>query len=155
ATALLAFDPNILASGGLVMMDMAITFAFLFAVFAYYLYFRRRSWGYLALAGVATGVALVAKNSGILVLPVLFLLALSDPLFCSGAEQPRWRNAARNLGRAVLICAIALLVLWTAYGLHFSTAPSAHPHSQDDDYWASHGSSSDMAAVLRDWHILP
>ena len=151
ATVVLAFDPNILASGGLVMTDMAITFAFPFAVYTYYLYFRDRSRRGLVLAGVATGLVLVAKNSGVVVLPVLLLLALSEHFVCSDRKRQRWRSAVINLGGAVLICAIALGVLWTVYGLHFG----ARRYLENDDYWASRAPSSAMVATLHDWHMLP
>ena len=151
ATVLLAFDPNILSCSGLVLTDMAVTFAFPFAVYAYYLYFKDRSRGHLALAGVATGVALVAKNSGIVILPVLFLLALSDPFVRSDDKAARWQSAMKNLGRAALICVIAAGVIWTVYGLRFS----ARPHLGYDDYWAASAPSSDLIASLHDWHLLP
>jgi hypothetical protein len=156
ATTLLAFDPNILASSGLVMTDMAVTFAFPFAIYAYYLYFGDGSFGYgwgwkLALAGVATGTALTAKNSGIVVLPVLLLLAVGDVFVRSDAGPTRVRGAMRNLGGAALICAIAVGVVWMVYGLQFS----ARPHSDSDDYWVAVPSSSEVLATAHDWHLLP
>ena len=151
ATALLAFDPNVLASSGVVMTDMAVTFAFPFAAYAYYLYFKDRSRWCLVLAGVATGIALVAKNSGILVLPVLFLLAISDPFVGYDDKAARWRSVMKNLGGAALICAIAAGVLWTVYGWQFS----ARPIFGTDEYWAASAPSSGLVRTLHDWSLLP
>jgi hypothetical protein len=151
AAALLAFDPNILASSGLVMTDMAVTFAYPFAVYTYYLYFRDRSRSRLVPAGVATGIALVAKNSGVVALPVLLLLALTDPFVLSVEKRTRLRSAISNLGGAMLICAIALGVLWAVYGLQFS----ARPHTDSDEYWAALPPPSDVVATLHDLNLLP
>ena len=65
ALALFVFDPNFLAHGTLVTTDAGSALFFLAAVFAFYRYCKSPTWLRLFLAGLATGLAFVAKFSGV------------------------------------------------------------------------------------------
>lgn len=150
ATTLLACEPNVLAHGALVTTDMVVTFAFLFAVYAYYRYLTGRSSQFLLLSGLATGLALAAKHSGVVVIPVLAVLATLDALLQSDERRARWRNVLLNMGGAALICAIAVGVLWVVYGFHFSARPG------DTAYWTSlQSNASGLLSILHSLHVLP
>jgi 4-amino-4-deoxy-L-arabinose transferase-like glycosyltransferase len=131
--ALLVFEPNILANGALVTTDIAET-CFLFAsVYAFYRYVRKPSVGRLLMWGVAIGLALASKHSGLLLAPILLLLAVSEPLRGRNtATEPRTASEfsntfARRIARLGLAMAAAFsigcVVLWAFYGFRFSARP--------------------------------
>jgi 4-amino-4-deoxy-L-arabinose transferase-like glycosyltransferase len=117
AAALWTFEPNLIAHGGLVTTDMAATVTIFGAVFAFWRWLERRSALRAAVAGLALGLALLAKFSALLLLPLLTLLALlravSGP--AEGEASPaRGRGGTR--GAWLLIPLLALLVLNAGYG---------------------------------------
>src|SRR5208283_4215196 len=66
ALALLVFDPNLLAHGAVVGTDAALS-CFMFAsIYAFYRYVKAPSAWHLMVAGVATGLVLASKHTGIL-----------------------------------------------------------------------------------------
>src|SRR5215813_13757987 len=76
ALILLVFDPNQLAHGAFVTTDTGLT-CFLFAtVYAFYRYVKRPTPRRLIVVGLAAGLALSAKHTGILVFPILLALAV-------------------------------------------------------------------------------
>jgi dolichyl-phosphate-mannose--protein O-mannosyl transferase len=78
ALTLLVFDPNLLAHGALVTTDAALS-CFMFAsVYAFFRYVKAPSLWRLSVVGIATGLALAAKHTGLLVLPMLLLLSVCE-----------------------------------------------------------------------------
>jgi hypothetical protein len=76
-------------------------------------------------AGIATGLALASKHTGILVLPILVVLALSEPLRSTpeneaAASRP---TQARRLAGA-LIATTAGFVLWPFHGFRYHARPA-------------------------------
>ena len=120
ALALFAFDPNLLAHGAFVTTDMGLS-CFLFAsVYLFYRYVKAPSRWRLVIAGLAAGCALASKHTGILVLPMLFVLALCEVL------RKRERKQIVQLALALLvIVAIAISVLWAFYGFRYSARSAA------------------------------
>src|SRR5437879_2071694 len=80
ALLLLVFDPNILANSALVTTDIGVSLFFLLAIYAFYRYVRNPTLLRLLLAGIAAGLLLAAKHSGILLAPMLLLLIISKIL---------------------------------------------------------------------------
>ena len=116
---LFVFDPNVLAHGTLVTTDLASA-CFLFAtIYAFYRYTRQPTWGRLAIAGVAAGLAMVAKFTGIFVAPMLVLLVLAEALRLRRAAV-FWRRAGAVA--AVLLC--AWIIIWAFYGFRDAPAPN-------------------------------
>jgi hypothetical protein len=149
ALALFAFDPNFLAHGAMVTTDVGIS-CFLFAgVYAFYRYVKWPSLGRLLVAALATGLALAAKHTGILLFVMLLALAVLETLRTwfyvtpvgvgagataadagQGAStrgpafaDPR-RVAMRMFGSLAAITIIAALVLWWFYGFRYSARPA-------------------------------
>jgi hypothetical protein len=152
ATSLLVFEPNILAHGALVTTDMVLACMFLFAIFAFYLWTGRRTVASLLLAALATGLTLTAKQSGAIVVPILFLLAISDPYLQSAGSRPRWKQALKNVYETVLICALAAGVVWTMYGLRFA-ARADGTHLPTTIFYR--GSLGNVLLAVRSAHLLP
>jgi hypothetical protein len=123
ATILLVLEPNILAHGSLVDTDVALTASFFAAVFAFYEYVAAPALWKAVLVGLAVGITLSSKFSGVAVVPVLTVLAaieiflrrrvLLSPMFFS-----------RRLRDLILASVTAILLIWSVYGFHSQTRPT-------------------------------
>ena len=78
AAGLYAFAPNLLAHTRLVTTDLAVTACSFIALYAFWRYLRQPTGWRMGLAGVALGLALTAKLSALLLIPVTGLLALLE-----------------------------------------------------------------------------
>jgi 4-amino-4-deoxy-L-arabinose transferase-like glycosyltransferase len=129
ALALLVFDPNLLAHGAVVGTDVGLS-CFMFAsVYAFYRYVKKPSLWRLLVVGVATGLALASKHTGILVFPMLLLLTICEivrngrtsevQIPTAGANLSRGKHAQQFVIALVAISAVALTVLWASYGFRY------------------------------------
>jgi hypothetical protein len=118
---LYVFEPVLLANGALVTTDMPLACMFFAAVYCFYRYSRRPTYGRLALCALVTGLALAAKHSGALLLPVLFLLAVVD-VWMAPAKERRF-YAVRLAGALVVIGLVSYACLWAIYGFRFAARP--------------------------------
>ncbi|WP_233580939.1 glycosyltransferase family 39 protein [Acidipila sp. EB88] len=118
ALVLFVSDPNVLAHGTLVSTDMGSALFLAAAVFAFYRYAERPTVKLLAATGVLAGLALVVKFTGILVAPMLLLLAVAE-----GIRQRSANVAARLVGSALAALGCAWVVLWAFYGFRYAPAP--------------------------------
>lgn len=126
ALVLFVFDPNFLAHGALVTTDAGFSLFLLATIYAFHRYLKRPSLSRLALTGVAAGLGLAAKHSGVLIFPILALLAATE-IF------RRWRrsdetvalgNTAFRLTGAILVMGLmAFAILWSFYEFRFSARP--------------------------------
>lgn len=98
ALAVLAFEPTLIAHGSLVTNDMALAATLFATVFALHLYREQPTPARLALIGIAAGLTLASKYSGLIVLPIVVLFL-----------WPRLRAAA-------IVLALAAVVLFATYG---------------------------------------
>ena len=122
ALGLLAFDPTLLGHGAVLGTDMGLTCFTFASVYAFYRYVKAPSIQRLLLVGLAAGLALTAKHTGILVCPMLCMLALIE-LVRRGRT-----NVAKNFGQLtlalVVIAAVAITVLWASYGFRYAARPA-------------------------------
>jgi hypothetical protein len=125
ALVLLVFDPNLLAHGALVTTDAALSCFMLAAVYAFYRYVRQPGAGRLALVGLAAGLALASKHTGVLVLAALGLLALAEWLSeRASSDGSAFRaRGVRLLGALLVIGILAVAVLWAFYGFRYAARP--------------------------------
>jgi 4-amino-4-deoxy-L-arabinose transferase-like glycosyltransferase len=162
ALVLLVFDPNVLAHGALVTTDMGVTFGLFLAIGSFYLYQKKPSWLRLLGAGVATGVCLGTKHSGILIFPMLLLLALTElPL---GWESPikkialdLWKQALRQIGASAVVAAVSIVVLWSFYGFRYAARAQGQAVIPSLSDFAHRMGPAGSAVVLQTarWHLLP
>jgi 4-amino-4-deoxy-L-arabinose transferase-like glycosyltransferase len=141
ALALFVFDPNFLTHGALVTTDVASACALFAAVYAFYLWRMEPSRKRLVLVGLCAGLALVTKFTGILVAPMLLLLAgfeLALPAFLSPYRDLIVDRRAVLFRRFALglpiIALIAWAMLWAMYGFRFAARPRGlvlHPAFAD------------------------
>jgi hypothetical protein len=109
ALVLFAASPNLLASATLATTDFVTVFTYFGTIYAWWRYWRRPSWRWWLLTAVFLGLALAAKLTAILLLPVLFLLTF---LFL-GKGKSIWRPFMAFL----LLLPAAAIVSWLVYGL--------------------------------------
>jgi hypothetical protein len=163
ALALLAFDPNFIAHGAVVGTDMGLS-CFMFAsVYAFYRYVKAPSAWRMVLVGIAAGLALASKHTGILVFPMLLLLALTEILMRDQAVGNPAAVLKRNrlwklAGALVIIAAISVGILWAFYGFRYEARAD---HLQINPPFASflNGLSRPrdihLISTVGRWHLLP
>ena len=122
ALTLAVFDPNLLAHSGLVTTDLGAALFFLAAIYAFYRYVKRPAWSRLLIAGVAVGLLLATKHSGILIGPILLLLIGWEIAFAPRGE--RGRQALRLARAFAVITVIAIAMLWAFYGFRYAARPA-------------------------------
>ena len=121
ALTLLVFDPNLLAHGAVVTTDVGITLFMFASAYAFYRYCKAPSVPRLLLAGVAFGLALAAKHTGVLVFPILCLLALCEIVLSK--TELRKEQVVRLVRALVVIGVIGVGVLWAFYGFRYQARP--------------------------------
>jgi 4-amino-4-deoxy-L-arabinose transferase-like glycosyltransferase len=114
AVTLLTFDPNLLAHGALITTDVGLACFMFLSVYLYYRFLKSPSALRLIVAGIAVGLVLAVKHTGLLVLPILFLLSFTEI---------RGR-ALKTFGSLVLITLIGCLVLWSFYRFRYDARPN-------------------------------
>jgi 4-amino-4-deoxy-L-arabinose transferase-like glycosyltransferase len=155
AMLLVVFDPNLLANSALVTTDIGVSLFFLLSIYAFYRYVKIPSVIRLLLAGIAAGLLLATKHSGILLAPMLLLL-IAWEILCAPKET-RAKLTLRLTGALAAIAVIAVLVLWSFYGFRYTARPDGLRLSTSlPDYAAplSHVSRSAVLAIAR-FHLLP
>jgi 4-amino-4-deoxy-L-arabinose transferase-like glycosyltransferase len=165
ALLLFVFEPNFLAHGALVTTDVALS-CFLFAsIYAFYRYLKRPSALRLLIAGLAAGCTLASKHSGLLLFPMLLLLAggglISDTgsrAHARGGEVGTRMTLRRVLVACLVIGAISVAVLWSFYGLRFSARPHGlllnPPYVETVSKLQPPVQAHLLLAAAR-WHLLP
>jgi 4-amino-4-deoxy-L-arabinose transferase-like glycosyltransferase len=125
---LCAFDPNILAHGRLVTLDLVTTLIIFLTCFLFWRFWRRPTRRRLVTLGVALGMAGATHFATGLLVPILIIASLArawHPLEASGIPALRapfrWRRWAVTLGLLLVAGAVSLVVIW---GIHsFSIGP--------------------------------
>ena len=153
ALALFVFDPNFLAHGALITTDAGSACLFLAAVYAFYRYCSQTSWTGLLLTGLATGLLLAAKFTGIFIFPMLIALALLEWLLARNA-----RLLWRRLAAVLMVCLIAWTVVWAFYGFRYKAAPAGRelnpPLATYLGRMYDQKNAKHLATLAR-WHALP
>jgi 4-amino-4-deoxy-L-arabinose transferase-like glycosyltransferase len=122
ALLLVVFEPNVLANSDLVTTDMGVACFFLATIYCFYRYARQPSWIRLLLTGLAAGLTLSAKHSGILLAPMLLGLALVEIAWAE--REQRKRVAGTLFGGLAAIVVIGVGVLWAFYGFRYAARPA-------------------------------
>ena len=123
---LYAFSPMTLANGPLITADTAAALLFLGATFSFWKMTHRVTWPHVTASGTALTLLVLAKTSGVLVAPILALIALvrvgSGPdVLVHLRGWPRsalHRPGERSLGLLALLAlhvAVLIPALWLGY----------------------------------------
>ena len=111
---LYALSPNLLASAALVTTDIAATLTWFLSIYTWWRYWQQPGRGRWLIAAASLGLALAAKLTGVLLLPITFALAL---LYARKAAR-WWRPLLVWAG----MLPVAALVLWALYGFEMAGA---------------------------------
>jgi 4-amino-4-deoxy-L-arabinose transferase-like glycosyltransferase len=155
ALILVVFDPNMLAHSALVTTDIGVSCFFVAAIWTFYRFATRPTIIRLFIAGVATGLLLATKHSGILIGPMFVCLIAWEVLTAKGAE--RKRTALRLTGGFFAIVVLSVFVLWCFYGFRYSARPAGLVFSTSVAQYAAplpHFEYACVMAVSR-LHLLP
>jgi 4-amino-4-deoxy-L-arabinose transferase-like glycosyltransferase len=131
ALGLLAFEPNLLAHGALVTTDAGLS-CFMFAtMYAFYRYVKAPSVWRMITVGVSAGLVLAVKHAGLLVFPMLVLLAICEVvrqrIAVRETIEPAIGSVRRLLNFATALVAIAVIagaLLWSFYGFRYQARPN-------------------------------
>jgi len=116
------FEPNLLAHSGLVTTDVGCALFLLASIYAFYRYVTRPGWTRMLLAGLAAGLLLATKHSGILVGPILPLMAAWEVFIAP--KGTRARLALRLAAACAVIAVVSVVVLWGFYGFRYAARPA-------------------------------
>jgi 4-amino-4-deoxy-L-arabinose transferase-like glycosyltransferase len=124
ALALFVFDPLVIAHGPLLGTDVGAACCIFATVYAFYRYVKQPSWGRLAVSAAAAGLALGAKHSAILILPIMLLLGATELVLRRREPAKALRRDAIRMGGAVAtIAVVAITILWGIYGFRYAARP--------------------------------
>jgi len=113
-------DPNLTAHAVLVTTDVALTVATILSVFCAWRFCQKPGLARMLWLGLAIGLALAVKHSGVLV-PVVVLPAILTFALTSGAG--RWKLGMRLAAGWIGACAIAVIALWGVYRFRYEALP--------------------------------
>jgi hypothetical protein len=167
AMTLVVFEPNLLAHGPFVTTDATVSCMFLASIYSLYRWVKAPSLPKLLTVGLACGLALAAKHSAIMLLPMMFVLLAGElmgrwlSLRRSITGSALWRRcglqALKLFGGLAAISILAVLILWAFYGFRYAARPAGlHLDGSVDE--AAHGLKPFMAqgiVFLAHHHLLP
>jgi hypothetical protein len=109
----------------------------------------------LLLTGLAAGLTLSAKHSGILLAPMLLGLTLVE-IACAQRGR-RKRMAATLLGGIAATVIVAVVVLWAFYGFRYTARPAGLVMNPTLSEYAAplKGVNSWVIAHVANWRLLP
>ena len=119
AAALVAFEPNLLAHGPMVLNDVAITLFLLLTLYTFLQWVVIPSPLRLVAAGFCLGLALLSQHSGVVLVVLLPLLAILEAWLVKGGRK----RMLRNMGGVAAMAVLAALVIWAGYGMRYSEGP--------------------------------
>ena len=160
ALALLVFEPSLIAHGSLVTTDVGVAFGIFLAVYCFYRLVKQPSVLWLLATGVASGIALASKHSGVLIFPILLLLGLVEwQLRREGSPEKGSdrKQALTLLAPLAAIAAIAIVLLWSTYGFRFAARPAGLNVNPPLAAFVgvSHSAGSPLLLAVARWKLLP
>jgi 4-amino-4-deoxy-L-arabinose transferase-like glycosyltransferase len=161
ALTLFVFEPNVLAHGALVTTDMGLSCLLFATVYAFYRYLRKPSTAVLALVGLAAGLSLAAKHSGILIFPILIALAICEFWRKSPPTTPSRTGGSVDVTRLAIalafVAVMAFFILWASYGFHVQPRPGVDAEAPVADYAGRLNSPVQKELITKfvRWRLLP
>jgi hypothetical protein len=164
ALTLLVFDPNIVGHSALVTTDIAVSLFLFSSIYAFYRYVKAPSIWKLVLVGVAAGMGLASKHTGILLFPVLVMLAAIEVVKAgkrsadSATLVTRKQQAVKMLVALVVISVISVSILWAFYGFRYAARPAGmqlNPTLDGFMHGLAKPSEAKLLTFVARHHLLP
>ena len=155
ALALFTFEPTVLAHGSLVTTDMGVACFTFAAVYTFYRFLKQPGLLRLLICGLAVGLALASKVSGVLVLPILLLLAIADVM---AARENRGKRAITMAGALAALGLIGYIILWGFYTFRYAARTGGAvltPSLATLLPLIPHPWEAGMLRLFASWHLLP
>ena len=154
ALTLLAFDPNLLAHGAFVTTDVGLACFMFLSVFLFYRFLKSPSALRLIMTGAAVGLVMAVKHTGLLILPMLFLLGVCEVAL---RRETLWRQGLRIAGSLLLIALIGWAILWASYGFRYAARPGGLQMNPPLTEYVKGLKTHEAwpVSVMASWHILP
>lgn len=119
AAFLILFFPNILAHGRLVNTDLGVILFIFLTIYFWGAFLKRPNFLNCFLSGFFLGLTLASKFTGLIIVPILIVLALTKVVFFDERKRVFLKYLVGFLG----ILAISLIVVWATYGFLFKVPP--------------------------------
>lgn len=162
ALIIFVFEPNFLAHGALVTTDVAVAFGLFLGVATFHWYCDHPTVVRLLAVGLAAGICMTVKHSGLLLFPMLLLQSLLGlPRITKSENNALNPEFASAIGRRTLsilaVAAIAFVFLWSTYGFRYSARPSNLGTSPSLPAFAQtmRPAGSTSVLTLARFHLLP
>jgi Dolichyl-phosphate-mannose-protein mannosyltransferase len=163
ALAIVAFEPNFIAFGSLVLTDMAISATAFGAVYALYRFVKYQTWPRFLMAALAIGLMLAAKHSAVIFVGILFALVIADVVFFRRPLIRLHHRVLLHVAMFVGIFLIGLAILWAFYGFRYRAIPNeTEPTISVVDYIKENGRpesvdsfSARVTEAISHTHIFP
>ena len=139
ALAIVAFEPNLIAFGSLVLTDMAISTTAFGAVYALYRFGKYPTWARFLLAALALGLMLAAKHSAVIFVGILCILFFADAVLFHRLKINRARTVLQRAATFAGMFLIGLAILWSFYGFRYRAVPNDAPTISVADYIKENG----------------
>jgi hypothetical protein len=125
ALVLFCFDPNFLAHGAFVTTDIGASFTLLLAIYLFYRVLKAPTAARVVWLGVAVGMTLTAKFTGIFVVPMMVVISLLDlwNRRDAGSAEKGGANGRQLTMVVAAVSAIGLFFVWAIYRFRFSARP--------------------------------
>lgn len=170
ALSLYLINPDFLAHGQLVTTDLGLSCFIFLAVYTFCRALNRLSLGRVLLAGLATGLALVSKFSGVLIFPMFMLVGAvfvftKQPidlpplkrLIAGRTFKSHFQKTCAALGLIVVVGLMGWLVIWVSYGFRYQVSPD--PAISQNLAWKEFqlrpGLAMDLAIWARNYRLAP
>jgi hypothetical protein len=154
ALLLFCLDPNFLAHGAFVTTDIGASLTMLAAVYAFYRYMQRPTVARMIPVGLAVGLAMTAKFTGVFLVPVLCLIGVID-LWRSGRKSP----SPRQLITAIVASSLmGVGCVWALYHFRYAARPGAlqlNPTSAEYLQKLASPVSRGALTMMSKFHLLP
>lgn len=124
--AFLAIEPTVGAHLPVVMTDLPVALTLSIAALCIGLLASTWRWRWALASGLAVGLALASKHSAVAGLGGLALLLVAAAII--GTRSVSLRTRGQRMAQAMCVALVAMLLLWSLYGLHFHGSPDGSDH---------------------------
>ena len=125
AMALASLEPNFVAHSSLVTTDIGVSLLIFLTIYLFWEYMNQPTWGLLVATGIAAGMALLAKFSAVLVVPMIALIVAvslltgSEPYVLLPVKQKQNKPKRKLLQSAAVLSLIFFLTVLTIPPAYF------------------------------------